>query len=161
MRRKITVILMALAVGAAFSLTSCAFKAADTHNNQQSVENVDVSEAEEFSGKAFSYRGVTVFLPEGYTTDEQNGITYVYNPDYPNQGDNLTFTSSNESIDDYTEDALNKMLGSVFDDFEGVTGYTKYEIDGYRQFLMIMRHHIRVQRFIRGRLIFSLIRQFL
>ena len=86
---------------------------------------------EETSGEKYTYEGVTITLPEGFQTTESGGIGYVYTPTYPGDGDNITFANSNEKYEDYSAEMLDKTFSTVFDDFEGVTGYTEYEIGGY------------------------------
>lgn len=65
------------------------------------------------SGRWYTYKGVSLELPEGFTVhDDDPALAPVaYGPDFPTARDNILFSSSSpESIDDYSAENVKDKL---------------------------------------------------
>ncbi len=70
------------------------------------------------SANKYTYEGVSLALPEGFTVDENSATPIAYGPDYPDNTDNITFSYSGaDSIDNYSQEVFetyySALLGEV------------------------------------------------
>lgn len=70
------------------------------------------------SANKYTYEGVSLALPEGFTVDESSATPIAYGPNYPDNTDNITFSYSGaDSIDDYSQEVFetyySALLGEV------------------------------------------------
>lgn len=70
------------------------------------------------SANKYTYEGVSLALPEGFTVDESSATPIAYGPDYPDNTDNITFSYSGaDSIDNYSQEVFetyySALLGEV------------------------------------------------
>ena len=70
------------------------------------------------SANKYTYEGVSLALPEGFTVDESSATPIAYGPNYPDNTDNITFSYSGaDSIDNYSQEVFetyySALLGEV------------------------------------------------
>ena len=70
------------------------------------------------SAHKYTYEGVSLALPEGFTVDENSATPIAYGPNYPDNTDNITFSYSGaDSIDNYSQEVFetnySALLGEV------------------------------------------------
>ena len=59
------------------------------------------------SANKYTYEGVSLALPEGFTVDENSATPIAYGPNYPDNTDNITFSYSGaDSIDNYSQEVF-------------------------------------------------------
>ncbi len=96
----------------------------------------DISAAAPATGfKRHEINGVTIDIPEKYTSSEVQGITLFYTDKYPTLTDNISiqFSSQRLTLANFSEEALKKDLdtsyGAIGATYE-ITGYEVYKTDG-------------------------------
>jgi len=95
----------------------------------------DVSTPPATGFKRHEINGVTIDIPEKYTSSEVQGITLFYTDKYPTLTDNISIQFSNQrlTLANFSEEALKKDLdtsyGAIGATYE-ITGYEVYKTDG-------------------------------
>ena len=84
---------------------------------EESIESQILEESED-TAETFTFGGLSMILPTGFSVIESGGLTLAVYEDYPTHSDNISFTEGEESIDDYTEDNLKAMYESLLESLE-------------------------------------------
>lgn len=96
---------------------------------EYSEDNGDVESSVKISSGPYEYGGISIVMPEGFIIDESAGdIIMAYPETYPMETDNINLTKTNESINIYSEENINKTMKTLFDNYEGCKNYKQYTI---------------------------------
>ena len=97
-------------------------------SKSESKEETDNSAYQDY----YEYEGVSFKVPDGFHADDESGSNVIfYHEDFPQVADNITLATSDETVDIYTEENVNRTLGAFLSDFDKCRNYNKYTIDGY------------------------------
>ncbi len=96
---------------------------------EYSEDNMDVESSVKVSSGSYEYGGISIVLPEGFIIDESAGdLVLSYPETYPMESDNINLYKTNESINIYSEDNINKTMKTLFDNYGGCKNYKQYNI---------------------------------
>ena len=67
------------------------------------------------SANKYTYEGISLELPEGFTVDESSSTIIAYGPDYPDKTDNITFVyATADSADNYSQEIFESYYSAMF-----------------------------------------------
>lgn len=93
------------------------------------------------SDGAYTFRHLSIVLPEGFFVDESASMPIAYPPGATEETkvetDNITFAGGDgDSIDNYTEEMMVEYYASSLDGFEKFSVFEKTKLDGYDLLIM-------------------------
>lgn len=71
------------------------------------------------SANKYTFEGVSLELPEGFTVDDSSATPIAYGPEYPDNTDNIAFTFSGaDSASNYSQEIFEATYSALFGDIE-------------------------------------------
>ncbi len=134
--KKLTVILLLMV--SIISLAGCAGRPADDPEPGGSAapaeqKRQEIPEADQTTdgGNYYTFEGVRIPLPDGFSVDGSSTVPIAYPPEYPEKTDNINFTkAAADDIAAYTRKEVEQAYSTAVEGFEKFKSFEKKKIDG-------------------------------
>ena len=119
------------------SKTDSAEESTDESTTDSAEESTDesteeVTEEDTDSSRYFTYEGISILMPEDYTTQRQDDGTVIATPkDFPARAENIVFGVIDEKVAKLTLKNVNDTYPETFEDFSGISVIDEYKVREY------------------------------